>query len=332
MDTLARRTFLAMAGGTALTGVAARAHALSARPAPLASPVKLTLGANSVPHVVPFQFITEELKPLGVEVEIVKFARYADTRTALVSGSIDMGSIGPADVPIAVSQGLKTITALMGVGTSPKNPIVKKGLAITKWDDLVGKRIGIAPGSAVWFQFAATMIEAGIPYNKLTTLNMQGAGTVMVQALQRGEIDMFMGWEPFESMAVDQGIADRITALDYSKSKAVGAELGLVGANRAYLTAQPEAVRRFIWAYLTIQDRLNASKDVMAQGIAAYTGLTAEVSRNVAATMTLGQFLTLDQMQRQAKTFYELGVLTKDVSADLPQYFDGALVASVAKG
>ena len=33
MDTLARRTFLAMAGGTALTGVAARAHALSARPA-----------------------------------------------------------------------------------------------------------------------------------------------------------------------------------------------------------------------------------------------------------------------------------------------------------
>ena len=105
-----------------------------------------------------------------------------------------------------------------------------------------------------------------------------------------------------------------------------------MGANRAYLTAQPEAVRRFIWAYLTIQDRLNASKDVMAQGIAAYTGLTAEVSRNVAATMTLGQFLTLDQMQRQAKTFYELGVLTKDVSADLPQYFEGALVASVAKG
>ncbi len=328
MRNVARRSVLAGLGSLA----AGAAIALPAKPAPLANRVKLTLGANSVPHVVPFQFIADELKPLGVDVELVKFARYADTRTALASGSIAMGSIGPADVPIALSSGLKTITALMGVGVSPKNPIVKKGQPLAKWSDLTGLKIGIAPGSAVWFQFAATLIEAGIDYSKLTTLNMQGAGTVMIQAMQRGDIDLFIGWEPFESMAMQQLGAQRIETLDYSKSAAVGPELGVVGANKAYLTANREAVKRFVWAYLTIQDRLNASKSALAEGIAAYTGLDTTISANVAATMTLGQFLTLDQVKRQAKSFFQFGVLTKDVTADLDGYFESALVAEVAKG
>ena len=331
MNGLGRRQAIAGAIGTA--GLLPRSGwALPASPGPLSSPVTLRLGGSVVPHVAPFHYIAAELKPLGVEVELIKFTRYADVRTALASGSIDLGSIGPADVPIALSQGLKSVVALMGVGVSPKNPIAKTGLELAKWPDLVGKNIGIAPGSAVWFQFAATIVEAGLPYSKLTTLNMQGAGTVMVQAMQRGDIDVFIGWEPFESMAIDQKLATRIGALDYSTSRAVGAELGLVGVNRSFLDSRREAVKRFLWAYLTIQDRLMASKEALAKGVSEYTGLTPEVAHNVAATMTLGQFLTLDQMQRQAAAFYSLGVLTKDVSGELGPYFEGQLVAQVLAG
>jgi sulfonate transport system substrate-binding protein len=328
MATTRRQAMMATAALLAARGAGASA----AKPAPLSPPVKLTLGANTVPHVSPFQYIADEARPLGVNVEVVKFERYADTRTALASGSIDMGSIGPADVPIALSQGLKTIVALMGVGISPKNPIVAKGFSPTKWEDFAGKRVGVAPGSAVWFQFAATLIEAGFPYSKIQPINMQGAGTVMVQSLQRNDIDAFIGWEPFESMAVNQGVGVRAEALDYSKSKAVGAELGLVGVNRNFLTTQREAVKRFVWAYLAIQDRLMASKEALATAIAAYTGLPTELARSVAASMTLGQFLTLDQMKRQAATFAQLGVLTKDVSGELGDYFAGDLVAEIQNG
>lgn len=329
MSAISRRHALALAtAALAPTG----AFALSARPAPLDPPVKLTLALNFVPHVCPMVYIVDELKPLGVAVETAKFARYADTRTALASGSVDMGSVGPADIAIALSQGLKTIVALMGVGVSAKNPIAKKGLTLTKWEDLIGPRIGIAPGSAVWFQFAAMMTEVGVPYNKLTIVNIQGAGTSFLQAMQRGDIDVFIGWEPFELQAVLDGIGTRQEALDYSKSKAVGAELGLLAVNTDYLKRQPEAVKRFVWAYLAIQDRLKASKPALAQAIAAYTGLPPNVSLSVAETLTLGQFLTLEQMQRQAATFHQLGVLTKDVSAELGPYFDQALVASIAKG
>lgn len=333
MHTLRRRHALALAGGTLAAALALAprpARALAPKPAPLDPPVKLTLGANIVPHVCPFHHIVAEAKPLGVDIELVKFARYADTRTALASGSIDAGSIGPADVPIALSQGIKTVGALMGVGRSAKYPIARKGVALAKWQDLIGPRIGIAPGSAVWFQFAATLTEAGVPYNKLSTVNIQGAGTSFLQAMQRGDIDLFIGWEPFESQAEQQGLGVRIEALDYSKSKAVGDELGLVGVNRDYLAKQREAVKRLVWAYLSIQDRLVASKQAFAQTIAAYTGLPESIADNVAKVTTLGQFLTLEQMQRQAATFHSLGVLTKDVSAELGPYFDRSLAAEMA--
>ncbi len=333
MNKLHRRHALALAAGTLASSSlpVGRANALAPKPAPLDPPVKLTLGANNVPHVCPFHHIAEEAKPLGVNIELVKFARYADTRTALASGSIDAGSIGPADVPIALSQGIKTIGALMGVGKSTKNPIAKKGLVLAKWEDLIGPKVGIAPGSAVWFQFAATLTEANVPYNKLSIINIQGAGTSFLQAMQRGDIDVFIGWEPFESQAEQQGLGVRIEALDYSRSKAVGDELGLVGVNRDYMAKNREAVKRMVWAYLSIQDRLNASKAEFARTIAAYTGLPEQIAENVAKVTTLGQFLTLEQMQRQAATFNKLGVLTKDVSGELGDYFDRSIAAEMAK-
>jgi len=65
----------------------------------------------------------------------------------------------------------------------------------------------------VWFQFAATLTEAGVPYNKLNVVNIQGAGTSFLQAMQRGDIDVFIGWEPFESQAEQQGLGVRDEAL-----------------------------------------------------------------------------------------------------------------------
>ncbi|WP_291297443.1 ABC transporter substrate-binding protein [Elioraea sp.] len=300
-------------------------------PAPLNPPVKLTVGAVKVPHVAPFSRVADLVRPLGVEVEMVNFVRYADVRTALASGSIEVGSIGPADVPIAVSQNLRGIVGLFGVGVSPKNPIVRNGVALNTWEDLYGKRVAIAPGSGVWFQFAAAVTEAGINYGRLNIVNIQGGGQPFVQAMQRGDIDLFIGWEPFESMAIAQGVAFRQTALDYSKSKAVGAELGMVGATRAAVDNKREAVRRLVFAYLQAQNEVSASKEALGAAISAWTGLDAAVARNVANDLTLEQSLTLAQIQAQAREFHRLGVLQRDVSGEMGQFFEESIIRSVRR-
>lgn len=319
----------ALSAGIPLGPVAAQA--LIDRPAPLAEPVKLVIGYNKVPHVSPLKLIDARMKAMNVEYQFVEFLRYADTRTALASGSIEIGTIGPADVPIAVSQGITSIVGVMGVGVSPKNPIAAKGVKLEKWDDLKGKRVGIAPGSAVWFQFAATLQEVGVPYNQLQIVNIQGGGMPFVQSMQRGDLDVYAGWEPFESMTELNGTGYRATALDFSKSKAVGDELGLIGVSRATLDTKREALQRFLWAYLDAQKEAMSSTDKLAETIAGWTGLEPQVARNVAAVTKLGQFLTMDQVKRQAAAFHQFGVLTKDVSADLDKHFDQAIVRTVVK-
>lgn len=325
------RMLMAGAFALALASPAAATTALVDAPAPLSPPVKLTVGVVKVPHVAPFNGVAERARPLGVEIELVNFVRYADVRTALASGSIEVGSIGPADVPIAVSQNLRGIVGLMGVGVSAKHPIVRNGVTLETWEDLYGKRVAIAPGSAVWFQFAAAITEAGINYGRLNIVNIQGGGQPFVQAMQRGDIDLFIGWEPFESMAIQQGLAYRQTKLDYSKSRAVGAELGMVGATRDAVQNKREALRRLIWAYLAVQNGISASKEVLGNEVAAWTGLPAQVAKAVADDMTLEQSLTVEQVQRQAREFHRLGVLARDVSEELPQFFDLSIYQSVVR-
>ena len=119
----------------------------------------LSVGYQKVAHLAPIILIADDLKKAGVEVKLVEFARYADARTALLAGSLDVASVGPADLAIALANGSTSMVGIMGVGASPKYVIGRNGTKFDSWDDIKGKKIAIAPGSAVWFQFAATLIE-----------------------------------------------------------------------------------------------------------------------------------------------------------------------------
>ena len=324
------RKLLFGAVALATIGAAGTASALSPKPEPLPQPVKITVGFGKVAHLSPIGEIAQRLKELNVEMQTVEFIRYADARTAIATGSLDIATIGPADLPILLSQGNNNIVGLMGAGESPKFIVTRNGVDIKKWEDLKGKKIGVAPASAVWFQFAAMLKEVGVPYNSFTEIKIQGAAPNAVAALKKGDVDVIITWEPFESQPVAEGFGHWAPGLDYSKSKAVGAELGLIAATREALNSKREAVRRFLWAYAEAVERLNASKDEYAKSIAKFQGIDLEVAKRMAKNITLGNFLTLEQMQRQAKTFYDLGLFHKDVSGQLGSAYDQELYKSVA--
>jgi sulfonate transport system substrate-binding protein len=269
---------------------------------------------------------------MNVSMETVDFVRYADARTALASGSLDLATVGPPDLPILLSQGLTDVVALLGVGTQPKYMVIREGVTIEKWSDLIGKRVGVAPGSTVWFQFVATLQEQGVPYNELQAVNIQGGGTSFLVALRRGDIDVGIIWEPFESQAVMEGIAHFNTELDFSTSEAVGADLGVIMASRDAVDNKTEALRRFIWAYANEQRKITESKETFAKAISEFTGIPMDVSERVAAYIELKPELSLDQMKRQAKVFHELDVITMDVSEQLDEHYPADLVESALRG
>ena len=197
----------AAVGALLLSGaLPGQAVALAPKPTPLAQPVTITIGAGKAAHLSPIGEISGRLKELNVDLKIVDFIRYADARTAIATGSLDMATVGPADLPILLSQNINNIVGLMGAGVSPKFVVTRNGVEIKAWEDLKGKKIGVAPASAVWFQFAAMLKEVGVPYNSFTEVKIQGAAPNAVAALKRGEVDAIVTWEPFESQPVAEGL------------------------------------------------------------------------------------------------------------------------------
>ncbi len=322
---LLRRQLLGIVG-TAVFAVAAPALAQ----AQIAS-TTLTVGYQKVGHLAPMVLLADDLKKAGIEVKMVEFARYADARTALLAGSLDVASVGPADLAIALANGSTNMVGIMGVGASPKYVIGKTGMKLDSWDDLKGKKVAIAPGSAVWFQFAATLVEKGIPYTSITAVNIQGGGANFNQALEKGEVDAIVTWEPFESIPVMKGYDFMAKSLDYSASKAVGAELGMLVATKAAATEKRAAVEAFVAAYVAKMKEMEGSKDKFAAAIAQLTGLDAPVSLRVAEAIKLGPVITPDQIKRQAKAFTELGVIPKDVSGEIDKFWDGSFLEKATK-
>lgn len=303
------------------------AHAVGPEPKPLAAPVELTVGYQKVGHLAPMILIADELKKLGVNLKLVEFVRYADARTALLAGSLDVASVGPADLAIALAQGSTNIVGLMGVGSSPKYVIGRNGIKLDSWEDLKGKKIAIAPGSAVWFQLAATLVEKGVPYNSFEAVNIQGGGANFDQALKKGDVDGIVTWEPFESIPVMEGYGYFAKNLEYGSSKAVGAELGLLVATKTAADGKKAAVERFVWAYLKTQEGLAKSPQKFAEAYAQLSGMDPKVAAEAAKVIKLGEVVSPEQIKRQAKAFADLGVIQKDVSGQVDANWDGSFVA-----
>lgn len=325
-----RRDFIGTIAALPLATLALTSLA-NAQTAPLNPPVTLTVGYQKVGHLAPMILIADTLKAQGVEIKLVEFARYADARTALLAGSLDVASVGPADLAISLANGSTSMVGIMGVGASPKYVIAGKDKKFDSWDDIKGKKIAIAPGSAVWFQFAATLVEKGIPYSSFNAVNIQGGGANFNTALEKGEVDAIVTWEPFESIPVMKGYGKFAKNLDYSTSKAVGAELGMLAANKAAATAKRPAVERFVAAYVAKMKELEGSREAFGKAVATLTGLDAEVSMKIAEVIQLGPVITPDQIKRQAKAFAELNVIPKDVSGEIEAYWDGSYLAAAMK-
>jgi sulfonate transport system substrate-binding protein len=248
-----------------------------------------------------------------------------------MSNSVDVSAVGPGDLAIAASQGSKNLIGLTGVASSAKNLVVRKGVVINEWKDIAGKRIGIAPGSAVWFQWAITLLEKGIPYNSFTPVNIQGGGTAFIQAMKRGDIDAMVLWEPFESQAVAEGDAYFSKKLEYSESKSVGAELGMLAASREAMTNKKEAIRRFLWVYLNAEEKMAKNNELFATSYSKYSGLPLAVTKESAKIIKLGGVLSKEQIRLQADAAFKQGIIQKDIGTEAEALYDDAMALDIKR-
>ena len=287
---------------------------------PLPAPVKLKQGMLNVPALSPLWLLPEFAAKYNVQIETVMFQRFADARTALASGDIDLTAFGPQDISLALGQGARSMVGVAGVGSGNDCLIVRKGDDIKDWSALRGKAIGVGAGSISWLKFAASVKEHGLEYGGLKIVNIMGGGGNYLKALQAKEIDMAVVWQPFCAQGVVDGFAQYPT-LDHNRSKTVGGLISVLAVNRGFMDKNRDAVQRLVVAYLDVLKVAQADQQRWAKIYAEKAGLPLPVAVESIRITKLDPTLPLESIKRISKFLSDNGVIARDVSGDIAQSY-----------
>jgi ABC-type nitrate/sulfonate/bicarbonate transport system substrate-binding protein len=306
---------LAMAFLLVVTSLAPAAAQEDVR-SPLRTPVKVKQGMLNVPALSPLWLLPEYAAKYNVHIETVMFQRFADARTALASGDLDLTAFGPQDISLGLGQGAKSMVGVAGVGSGNDCLVVRKGEDITQWSALREKTIGIGAGSISWLKFAASTQENGVEYPRLKIVNIVGGGGNYLKALQAKEIDLAVVWQPFCAQAIVDGFAQYPT-IDHNRSKTVGGLISVLAVNRAFMEKNRDATQRLVVAYLDVLKVATADQQRWAKIYAEKAGLPLPVAVESIRITMLDPTLPLESIKRISKFLSDNGVIARDVSADV---------------
>lgn len=295
------------------------AVALAATPAPAQS-VKVKQGMLNVPALSPLWLLPDEAKKHGIDIEMVMFQRFADARTALASGDIQITAFGPQDISLALGAGAKSLVGVAGVGSGNDCLIVRKGEDIKSWKQVSDKRIGIGAGSISWLKFAASVQENNLQYNKLKIVNIVGGGANYLKALQGKEIDMAVVWQPFCAQAIVDGFGAYPT-LDHNRSKTVGGLISVLAVNRPFMEKNRDAVQKLVNSYVTVLELARKDTGRWAKIYAEKAGLPENVAAESIRTTRLDPTMPLESIKRISRFLSDNGVITRDVSGEIAQHY-----------
>jgi sulfonate transport system substrate-binding protein len=251
---------------------------------------------------------------------MVMFQRFADARTALASGDIQITAFGPQDISLALGAGAKSMMGVAGVGSGNDCLIVRKGEDIKNWKEVSDKRIGIGAGSISWLKFAASVQENKLQYNKLKIVNIVGGGANYLKALQGKEIDMAVVWQPFCAQAIVDGFGAYPT-LDHNKSKTVGGLISVLAVNRGFMDKNRDAVQKLVDSYIGVLEIARKDTARWAKIYAEKAGLPENVAAESIRTTRLDPTMPLESIKRISKFLSDNGVITRDVSGEVAQYY-----------
>jgi ABC-type nitrate/sulfonate/bicarbonate transport system substrate-binding protein len=287
---------------------------------PLPAPVKAKLGMLNVPALSPLWLLPEYAAKYNVQVETVMFQRFADARTALASGDLDITAFGPQDISLAVGQGAKSLVGVAGVGSGNDCLLVRKGDDIKAWGELGRKSMGVGAGSISWLKFAASVQENGLDYGKLKIVNIVGGGANYLKALQAKEIDMAVVWQPFCAQGIQDGLGQYPT-IDHNRSKEVGGLIAVLAVNRGFMEKNREATQRLVVAYIDVLKFAQANTQRWAKIYAEKAGLPEAVAAESIRMTTLDATLPLESIKRISKFLSHNGVIARDISGEIAQHY-----------
>lgn len=264
----------------------------------------------------------ERAKKYGVEVEVVPMRRYGDVQLALATGQVQFGAFGYFNIGTMADNNIRNVKIIAGNSTGGQGLILRKGLnaKIKGWKDLEGHKIGLAPNGAASILFLSLLKAHQVDISKVTQVSFPGMGPEAVRALQTGDVDGLVTWEPTNARAVLEGIAE-YSSLKLEESP-TGNINGAFAVNTEFATKNPEAVVGVLKALVETTNELNKNHDEWVKLAAAKTGVEPAVVKTAIDHLSIYYEIPQAKIKVLLDILAEYGLTKKNHRDAVPQYVD----------
>jgi len=291
-----------------------------------AGPAKVRVGyINNVQSAV-LAHLESIAKDESLDIELVPFTRYPDVQKALSVASVDVGVIAPNGLPAAVAQGDRNVVGVLDLVFGGNSFVVRNEVTVKRFQDLKGKRVGLAEGGISWMMFVMLLDKHGMSYGDIRAVNFSGA-TDMVLALKRGDVDVVDLWEPFVAEIVGAGFGYKTPAVNFRETP-LAAMNGLLGASRRFAQQNEEALVRTLRLVLKGERQLENDKNLWVDIVRGYSKLDdATIKLALEGINYGGPQLSLSKMDSVATFIFKAGLVKNDVTGKLGENVDARFLA-----
>ncbi len=213
------------------------------------------------------------------------FMRGADMLPLLADQRLEGGVFGDMPTILSSSHGKVWIVGLL---EQTSTGVVARG--DTGIQELLGKRVGYVPASTAYNTLLQGLSSAGLSENQLTLVSMRI--DEMPEALERGDIDAFAGWDPATTIALRNNRKNRVISRSLSMDFFV--------LEREFVKRSPEAARQVVASLVRAVEWLRRSQRNLDKAIRwamadanAFSGKPASLSVTEIATITRRDLLNV---------------------------------------
>ena len=258
----------------------------------------------------------------GLDVEVAGiFNAGAEEMSAFASKSLDVGYLGMAPSVTGVANRAASVKAGALANAEGSAIVVKAGSPARTLADLAGKTIAIPGYASVQdFLIRRALEAAGLAPAAVTIIVIKPPE--MLAALETGQIEAFIAWEPHATKAVTKGIG---RVLLRSSEIWKGHPCCVVAFEGAVAQGRPAVVQAFLRAHARATAFIIANPDEAIRIGVQYTGMDEATVRAALGNITYRAELERAPIREYASYLTRLGYIKEtDPDALVREYVEAA--------
>jgi NitT/TauT family transport system substrate-binding protein len=285
----------------------------------------IKVGTLKLIHAITPYFY-EKFTPPGYKIEVIPFETPTDGKNAVVTRSVDFGTYGLAAATLGGAAGEPVV--IIGAQCNRGMAVVagaKSGISSIK--DLKGKKVAILPGSTQEVVILDRLKMEGMSIKDIQPIRV--AFSEMPAALERGDVDAFVGAEPGPSISVAKGVGKIV---EYPYSTPTGSVNMVMTTHELMTKNDPELVKVFLTIHRKATEYAMANRAAFVDMAVQKLGQPKATIEIAAPNVELTWNTDADWVTR-AK-YYGSEMLDKKQIRQLPDYakfIDTSFVSALAK-